>query len=66
MPFVRRVTTGLLPPRARDLYRLEWNETDARRLDRDLARLTRVYRSLPRGIRHWPRSYYLRRARRAV
>jgi uncharacterized protein (DUF2236 family) len=64
MPLVERITTGLLPPRVRELYGTGWDAHDARRFERSLSRMLRVYRRLPSGIRRMPRAIYLRRLRR--
>jgi uncharacterized protein (DUF2236 family) len=64
VPWVAFATAALLPARVRTLYGIRWtgaNELKARRLGRLGAR---AYRSLPDGIRHWPRDHYLGRLRR--
>ena len=55
VPVARRLTAELLPPDVRTLYGMR----DAKALDR----VIRIYRLMPRWIRHAPQRYYLRRLR---
>ncbi len=61
---VRFVSVGLLPPPVRELFGYSWTEPDEARFQRLVRRSARVYRVLPRWIRHAPQAYYLRRLRR--
>jgi uncharacterized protein (DUF2236 family) len=66
MPLGRLLTVGLLPPRVRELFELEWSPRSQRRFDRLLAVTAAVYPLLPLRLRHWPKDHYLRVARRAM
>ena len=63
MPLARLVTTGLLPARLRDEFRLPWGPVRARAFDA-VVRLCRVVvPRLPARARHVLRDHYLRRLR---
>lgn len=59
MPTMRLITAGLLSDELRTLYGLPWGAARERRFRRTLATISRIYRLLPRRIRHWPRDHYL-------
>lgn len=61
MPLQRFVTRGLLPPRLRALFGMPWTARDARRWERFRRWAPRLYRRIPRVLRHWPAKYYLAR-----
>jgi uncharacterized protein (DUF2236 family) len=65
-PVVRAATTALLPSRVRALYGLAWTPEADARFERVAARVGRVYRLVPRGIRSAPQRYYLRRLRKGA
>ena len=65
LPLIRLVTAGLLPPRLRAAYGFRWTPRQQRRFDRVLRVFRVVWPAVPRGIRHLPVSYYLRRLRAA-
>lgn len=60
MPLNRLVTAGLLPPRIREAYGLEWNALRQRRLDLFSATVRTVYPHLPVNIRQLHKTYCLR------
>ncbi|WP_411731212.1 oxygenase MpaB family protein [Paeniglutamicibacter sp.] len=61
MPLVRLMTIGLLPEQVRAMYGFAFGPRQQRRMDLVL-RCARVsMRILPRGIRHFPMHFYLRR-----
>ena len=60
MPVARLVTAGLLPSRARALYRVRWNAGAESRV-RAILRVTGlVWPLLPRPVRQWPKNRSLR------
>ncbi|MGJ3191589.1 oxygenase MpaB family protein [Paenarthrobacter sp. FR1] len=59
MPLARFLTAGLLPDHLREGFGLDWGPGQARRFDRTMRMVGRVYPRLPQRIRHWPRDYYL-------
>lgn len=61
LPSVRLFTVGMLPPEARAALGLRWDEASQRRFEIRLTRLIRLYRVLPRRLRRWPATRYLRR-----
>jgi uncharacterized protein (DUF2236 family) len=63
LPAVRLVTAGLLPPRLRAAFGFRWTPRQQRRFDRMLRVVRVVWPAVPRGIRHLPVRYYLRRVR---
>ena len=65
LPAVRLVTAGLLPPPLRAAFGFHWTPRQQRRFDRMLRVARVVWPAVPRGIRHLPVSYYLRRLRAA-
>lgn len=66
LPVVRLVTAGLLPPRLREAFGFRWTPRQQRRFDRMLRVVRVVWPAVPRGIRHLPVRYYLRRVRGQV
>ena len=60
---VRFISVGLLPPGVRALFGYTWGDRDERRFQRLLRRSSRLYRALPRWVRHAPQALYLRRLR---
>ncbi len=60
MPLARFLTAGLLPEHVREAFGFEWSPGQARRFERTMKGLGRVYPRLPQRIRHWPRDYYLK------
>lgn len=60
MPLARFLTAGLLPAPVREAFGFPWSPGHARRFDRTMKGLSRVYPRLPERIRHWPRDYYLK------
>lgn len=60
MPLQRFATRGLLPPRLRSLFAMDWSARDARRWERFTRWAPRLYWKIPRVLRHWPAKYYLR------
>lgn len=65
MPLGRFVTIGLLPASVRPLFGLAWSAGAQRRFN-GLIRLTAaVYPRLPRRLRHWPKTHYLRAMRQS-
>jgi uncharacterized protein (DUF2236 family) len=63
MPLNRFVTAGLLPPRVREMYGMEWHADRQRRFDRLWSIVAVVYPRLPARLRTAPKRYYLRRLR---
>jgi uncharacterized protein (DUF2236 family) len=63
LPAVRLVTAGLLPPRLRAAFGFHWTPRQQRRFDRMLRVVRVLWPAVPRGIRHLPVRYYLRRVR---
>ncbi|WP_411721213.1 oxygenase MpaB family protein [Mycetocola sp.] len=63
LPAVRLVTAALLPPRLREAFGFRWTLRQQRRFDRMLRVVRVVWPAVPRGIRHLPVRYYLRRIR---
>jgi len=61
MPLARFLTAGLLPEHLRNGFGFEWGAGHARRFERTMRVLGRVYPRLPQRLRHWPRDYYLGR-----
>lgn len=61
MPLARFLTAGLLPDHLREGFGFEWSAGQARRFERTMRMMGRVYPRLPERIRHWPRDYYLGR-----
>ncbi len=61
MPVARFLTAGLLPPEAREMFKLEWSPTRERWLYRGLAVMRAGVRVAPKFIRHAPMHYYLKR-----
>ncbi|MCT9870797.1 oxygenase MpaB family protein [Paenarthrobacter aurescens] len=59
MPLARFLTAGLLPDHLRESFGFEWSPGHARRFERTMRMVGRVYPRLPQRIRHWPRNYYL-------
>ncbi|MDR6434892.1 uncharacterized protein (DUF2236 family) [Paenarthrobacter nicotinovorans] len=59
MPLARFLTAGLLPEHLREGFGFEWSAGHARRFERTMRVLGRIYPRLPQRIRHWPRDYYL-------
>ncbi|MGR0160334.1 oxygenase MpaB family protein [Paenarthrobacter nitroguajacolicus] len=59
MPLARFLTAGLLPEHVRDGFGFEWGPGHARRFERTMRLVGRVYPRLPQRLRHWPRDYYL-------
>jgi uncharacterized protein (DUF2236 family) len=65
MPVARLATAGLLPPRVREAFDLNWSAARQRRFDAVLGLIRAVYPRLPRGLRQRPRDLALREAARA-
>jgi uncharacterized protein (DUF2236 family) len=63
LPALRLVTGGLLPQRLRAAFGFRWTPRQQRRFDRMLRIARVVWPAVPRGIRHLPVRYYLRRVR---
>jgi uncharacterized protein (DUF2236 family) len=63
LPAVRVVTAGLLPPRLRAAFGFRWTPRQQRRFDWMLRVVRVVWPAVPRGIRHLPVRFYLRRLR---
>lgn len=63
MPLARLVTAGLLTAEERALFALPWSERRQRRFERAIRITAAVYPRLPRRIRYWPKTFYLRRFR---
>lgn len=61
MPLARFLTAGLLPDHLREGFGFEWSTGHARRYERTMRLVGRVYPRLPQRIRYWPRDYYLSR-----
>jgi uncharacterized protein (DUF2236 family) len=59
MPFARFLTAGLLPDHVRAGFGFDWGPARARRFERTMRMVGRLYPRLPQRIRHWPRDYYL-------
>ncbi|MCD4849434.1 DUF2236 domain-containing protein [Arthrobacter sp. AK01] len=59
MPLARFLTAGLLPDHLREGFGFEWGPGHARRFERTMRLMGRVYPRLPQRIRHWPRDHYL-------
>ncbi|MET3367594.1 UNVERIFIED_CONTAM: uncharacterized protein (DUF2236 family) [Jeotgalibacillus campisalis] len=59
MPLARFLTAGLLPERLREGFGFDWSPGHARRFERTMRLVGRVYPRLPQRIRHWPRDYCL-------
>lgn len=59
MPLARFLTAGLLPDHVREGFGFTWGESQARRFERTMRMVGRVYPRLPQRIRHWPRDHYL-------
>ncbi|MFJ4210253.1 oxygenase MpaB family protein [Paenarthrobacter sp. NPDC089675] len=59
MPVARFLTVGLLPDHLRQGFGFDWTPVHARRFDRTMRVVGRVYPRLPQRIRHWPRDYCL-------
>jgi uncharacterized protein (DUF2236 family) len=59
MPLARFLTAGLLPDHLREGFGFTWSASQARRFERTMRLVGRVYPRLPQRIRHWPRDYYL-------
>lgn len=66
MPLGRLVTAGFLPATVRELFELRWTTADQARFDRVMRVTARVYKRLPRRVRHWPKNHYLRVLRRTA
>lgn len=66
MPLNRLVTAGLLPPRIREAYGLEWDARRQRRFDLFSATVRAVYPHVPVSIRQLPKTYCLRDMRRRM
>lgn len=60
MPLNRLVTAGLLPPRARELFGLEWGPRHQRAFDLLFRALPVAYRFIPRPVRTLPARLYRR------
>jgi uncharacterized protein (DUF2236 family) len=65
-PLNRLVTTGLLPPRMRQEYRLPWDAARERAFDGFMALTRATYPHLPQLIREAPKERYLRDMRRRL
>ena len=65
MPIARLATAGLLPPRVREAFELNWSAARQRRFDALLGVVRAVYPRLPRALRQLPRDLALREAARA-
>src|SRR5690606_39801155 len=64
LPFVRFITTGMLPPSLRCEYGLSWDERKQRRYDLLMDGVALVYPRLPMVLRELPKTYYLRKMRK--
>ena len=61
MPLIRLVTVGLLPEHVRTMFGHDFGPRDQRRLGQVLWCARVATRILPRGFRHFPMRFYLRR-----
>ncbi|NJC22183.1 uncharacterized protein (DUF2236 family) [Arthrobacter pigmenti] len=59
MPLARFLTAGLLPPRVREEFRLEWSNRRERRFEVLMRMTAVVYPRLPERMRHGFRNYCL-------
>lgn len=64
LPLQRFVTRGLLPPRLRAMFELPWTARDERRWRWFRRWAPRLYRMVPRTLRHWPARYFLDQLRK--